>query len=99
MDVGDILAGSDRSAHRLVDRAEGRAPADHGQLGAFAAETNLLVGDRVGDAQDLGVTRVGHLLVGGGRIIDVAGTGLLLAPADAVLEDGRAGLDPWPREA
>src|SRR5207237_5241689 len=89
----------DRAAHRLMDWAEGRAPADHRQLRAFAADTGLLVGDRIGDAEHLGVAGVGHLLVRGGRVIDVAGAGLLLDPADAVLEARRSGLDPRPRRA
>ena len=88
----------DRAAHRLVDRAEGRAPADDRQLGAFAAEAHLLVGNRIGDAEHLGGAGVGHLLVDFGPIIDVAGARLLLDAADAVLEAGRAGPDPRPRE-
>src|SRR4051812_12467823 len=94
MDMGDVLALAQRSADRLVDRAERRAPADDRQFGAFAAEAYFLVRDRFGDSADLGGTGVGHLLMGGGRVIDVAGAGLLLDPADAVLEAGRAGLDP-----
>ena len=46
MDVRDVLAVSKRAPHRLVDRPEGRAPADYGQLGAFAAEADLLIDER-----------------------------------------------------
>src|SRR3954452_13724959 len=94
MDVGDVLALGECTPDRLVDRAEGRAPADHRKLGAFAAEAYFLVGDRFGDPGNLGGASVGHLLVGGGRIVDIAGAGLLLDAADAMLEPGRAGLDP-----
>src|SRR4029453_13662950 len=80
------------------DGAEGRAPADDCQLGAFAAYANILVRDVVGDPKHFGEPRVGHLLVRGGRIIDVAGAGRLLDPADAVLETRRPRLDPGPRE-
>src|SRR5438045_122925 len=98
MHVGDVLALRDGAAHRLVDRAEGRAPADDGQLRALPAEADVLIRNGVGDTEHLRGTGVGHLLVGGGRIVDVAGAGLLLDPADAVLEPGRSGPDPRPRE-
>src|SRR5690242_4683266 len=94
VDVGDVLAVADRTAHRLVDRAERRAPADDRQLGALTAEANLLVRDGVRDAEDLADTRIGHLLVDFRAIIDVAGAGRLLDSADAVLETRRSRLDP-----
>ena len=77
-----------------MNRAEGRTPADDRQLGAFAPDANILIGNGIGDAHHLGVRGVGHLLVRRRRVIDVAGAGLLLDPADAVLEARRAGLDP-----
>src|SRR5690348_13391685 len=98
MDVGDVLPAGERSPHRLVDRAEGRAPADDRKLGALAAKADLLVGDGVGDAPHLADARVGHLLVDFRPEVDVAGTGRLFDSADAVLEPRSSGLDPRPRE-
>src|SRR5438105_8147286 len=97
--MGDVAAVGDRAAHRLVNRTEGRAPADHRQSRAFAAEADVLIRNRVGDTEHLGGAGLRHLLVRGGRVVDVASAGLLLDPADAVLETGRARLDPGPREA
>src|SRR5947209_1966267 len=94
MDVGDVLPSCDRSPHSLMDRAKRRAPADHRQLCPFAAEADLLLRNRVGDAQHLGKAGVGHLLMDFGAVIDVAGPGLLFDAADAVLKTRRARLDP-----
>src|SRR5438132_220508 len=98
VDMRDVLPVGQRPAHRLMDGAEGRAPADYGKLGAFPAEADLLVGNGVRDAEHLGVAGVGHLLVGGRAVVDVAGSGLLLDAADAVLKAGSPWLDPRPRE-
>ena len=92
VDVGDVGPAAIGAAHRLVDRAVGRAPADHRQLAARAAEADVLVGDRVRDAGDLVRADAGHFGMGLGRIVDVAGAGCLLDPADAVLRPGVPGL-------
>src|SRR6476620_8195947 len=96
MDVGDVPPLGDRPPDGLVDGPESRPPAHDGKFGAFTPEANLLVRDRVGNTHHLRMAGVCHLLVGGRRIVDVAGAGLLLDAADAVLEAGRTGLDPRP---
>src|SRR3569833_354269 len=91
------MALGDRAAHGLMDRPEGRAPADHGDLGALTAAADVLVWNAFGDAEHLGGAGVGHFLVHFRAIVDVAGAGLLLDAADAMLESGRSGLDPGTR--
>src|SRR3954451_14427107 len=98
MDVGDVLAGPNRPPDGLVDRTEGRAPADHRKFRASASEADFLVGDRLGNSKDLADARVGHLLVGGGRVVDVTGPRLLFDTADAMLQPGGTRLDPRPCE-
>src|SRR5437773_1929993 len=84
-------------AHRLRDRAVGAAPADDQQL-ALGRPEDLERGYFPDDAGDLARAHADHLLVVGGRVAHVAGQVLLLEPADAVLEVGRAGDDPRARE-
>src|SRR5688500_9582326 len=98
VDVADVGAAAAGAADRLVDRSERRAPADHGQSSALFPETDLLLGEAVGDAEDLVGADVGHRLVVGRGIIDMAGADILLDAADPVGEARRAGLDPDPGE-
>ena len=86
------------AADRLVDRAEGRAPADHGQPAARLAEADLLVREGVGDAEHLVGADVGHRLVVVRAVIDMAGADILLDAADPVHQPWRARLDPDPGE-
>ena len=60
------------------------------------AERDLLFGDEIGDAVDLGFSRVGHLLVVGGVVGDLAGIVIPLDAADPVGQAGRSWLDPDP---
>src|SRR3546814_9393702 len=90
--MADVHALGALAAHRLMDRAEGRAPADHREPAALGAEFDDLVGNA--DAVDLGLAQVGHRLMVRRLIVEVAGIDLLLDPADAVEQAGRAGLDP-----
>src|SRR5438270_7109404 len=92
--MGDVEAPVPRLPHGLVDRAEGRAPADHGEAAALTAEAHLLAGKGVRDAEYLGSAGLRHLLVVRRRIIDVAGPEILLDAADAVGKAWRAGLHP-----
>src|SRR6476646_289245 len=94
VDVRDVLPAPDCPTHRLMNWTEGRTPSNDGQLRDFAPDANVLIGNGIGDTHHLGGARVGHLLVRRGRVIDVAGAGLLLNPADAVFEARRPGLDP-----
>src|SRR5687768_7196081 len=81
-----------------MDRAEGRAPADYGEPAARLAEADVLLGNRIRDAEHLVGADVGHRLVVLRRIIDVAGADILLDAADAVHQPGRPRLDPDPGE-
>ena len=80
-----------------MDRAISAAPADHGELAVGLTQGDLLRGDALGDAIDFGLAGVGHRLVAFGRIVEVAGAGVLLDPADPVGQARRARLDPRPR--
>src|SRR4051812_27666573 len=98
MDVGHVVAVLPRAADGLVDRAEGRAPADDREPAALLAQADLLVRAGIGDAEYLLGADVGHRLVVFGRIIDVAGADILLDAADPVHQPRSAGLDPDPGE-
>ena len=94
--MADVRALGALAAHRLVDRAEGRAPADDRELAALGAEFDELVGNL--DAVHLGLADIGHRLMVVGRIVDVPCIDFLLDTADAVKKAGRAGLHPWSLE-
>src|ERR1044072_1235676 len=94
MDGGDVAAVAPRPADRLVDRAEGRSPADHGEPAARLADADLLVRAGVGDAEDLVGADVGHRLVVGRVVVDMAGADILLDAADPVHQPRAAGPDP-----
>src|SRR5688572_8515792 len=98
VDMADVGAAAAGAADRLVDRPEGRAPADHGQFSTLGAEADLLFREAVGDAEDLVGADIGHRLMVGRSVIDMAGADILLDAADPVGETGRARLDPDPGE-
>src|SRR5262252_4816893 len=77
-----------------MDRAVGRAPADDRKLAAGLTEGHPLLRDEIGDAVDLGLARVGHLLVVVGLVADVAGSKAFLDAAYAVHQARRSRLDP-----
>src|SRR3546814_16383007 len=52
----------------------------------------------IGDAIDFRLADIGHLLVVGRAVIEVAGADLLFDAADAVHQARRTRLDPRPRE-
>ncbi|MCY1171163.1 hypothetical protein D9M73_112660 [compost metagenome] len=88
----DIQPLRPRTAHRLMDWPEGRAPADDRELARGFAEFDDLIGHR--DIGDLVAADVGHLLVVFSTVIEVAGADRFLDPADAVEQARRAGLYP-----
>ena len=96
-------AARDRKTPRLrpLDGRESRAvraaPAEHEQC-AFLLADDLQVRDVVGDALDLLGAEAHHAVVVLGVVAHVAGDVGLLEAADAVLEAGRAGDGPRPRE-
>src|SRR5579859_105934 len=96
MDVADVEALGAHPPDRLMDRPEGRSPADDDKRAALLAQRHRLRRDMRGDAVDLGLACVGHHLMVGRRIIDVAGALGLLDPADPVEQPWRARLDPRP---
>src|SRR3546814_19593571 len=70
----------------------GRAPAHHRQLTGRIAQAYILLGNIVGDAKHLVTAKLGHRLMVGGRIIDMASAHRLFDAADAVQQTGCAGL-------
>src|SRR3546814_1169781 len=78
VDMADVAALRPLAAHRLMDRPEGRSPAHDRQPAAGVAKANILLGHMVGDAVHLRLADVGHRLVVGGAIVEVAGADLLL---------------------
>src|SRR5215469_10884674 len=94
VNVADICATSARARYRLMDRAIGRAPADDGEVAAGLTEGHPLLRDEIGDAVDLGLARLGHLLVIVWLVADVARLEAFLDAADAVREARRSRLDP-----
>src|SRR5688500_11680113 len=96
--MADFEPAGAGAADGLVDRPEGRTPADDRQPASLRPEANLLVGQAVGDSQYLVGADVRHRLVVGRRIIDMAGADILLDAADPVHQAGRAGPDPDPGE-
>ena len=97
--VGDVQAALARVGDGAGDRPVGAAPADDGEVGTGGALLAGLLGERVRDVQHLLPARVGHALVVGGVVGDVAAVVVLLDAADAVLEAGRAGPDPGADQA
>src|SRR3546814_4182076 len=73
VDMADVAALRPLAAHRLMDRPEGRSPAHDRQPAAGVAKANILLGHMVGDAVHLRLADVGHRLVVGGAIVEVAG--------------------------
>ena len=94
VDVAHVDALGASATDRLMDRAIGAAPTDHRQLAASLTQCDLLIGDRIGHAIDLGLAGIGHGLVAAGRIVDIAGAGVLLDSADAVHQARRARRNP-----
>src|SRR3546814_12641383 len=80
--MADVRPLGALATHRLMDRTEGRAPADDRELAALGAEFDDLIGHL--DAVDLVLADVGHRLVVARRIVDVSGVDFLLDPANAV---------------
>ena len=54
VNVADIGPVGARALHALLDRAERGAPANDGELAAGLSQQNVLLGNEVGDAVDLG---------------------------------------------
>ena len=79
--------------------AERRAPAEHQQLGAARRRRPRAAGCRSAMPATLLRAQAVIALVVGGVVADVAGAVLLLQPADAVREPGRARRRPRPRAA
>ena len=71
--------------HRPGDRAVGRSPAEHQELGAVGV-VDLQLPDVGGDSGDLVRPQAGHARVVLRLVADVAGLVLLLEPADHVLK-------------
>ncbi len=82
---------------RGPDGPVGRAPAEDQQVALLRPE-DLERRDVVGDARDLGRAQGLHPVVVVRVVADVAGDVGLLQPADPVLEAGRAGDGPRPRQ-
>ncbi len=96
--MADRFAGLARLGDRLRDRPVGRAPAHNHQVAAGLADGHILRRDVVGDAENLVGAGVGHLLVVGRLVADVAGIIALLDPADPVRQPRCARLDPDARQ-
>src|SRR3546814_19321687 len=69
----------------------GRAPAHHRQLAGRIAKAYIPLGNIVGDAKHLVTAKLGHRLMVGGRIIDMASADRLFDAADARSEERRVG--------
>src|SRR5512139_3057901 len=98
MNVANVQPASARTPYRLVNRPEGRAPADDDHPAIVGAKADFLVGDRVRDARHLGGAQPGHFGVSFRRIVDVSGARILFDAADAMLQPGGTWLDPRPRQ-
>src|ERR1035438_5862559 len=96
MYVADIGARRAGTPNALLNCSERRAPANNGEFAVRSAEGDVLLGNKIGDAVDLGFADLGHLLMVGGVVTDFASIGIPLNPADPVSEAGRAWLDPEP---
>src|SRR3546814_11999938 len=83
MDMADVPALGALAAHRLMDRTEGRPPADDRELAALGTQFDDLIGHL--DAVDLVLPDVGPRLMIFGGVIAVAGVVFLLDSADAVV--------------
>ena len=93
----DLVAVAAHALDRRADRAVGRAPAEHERVGAVGVVDREL-GDVVRDPGHLRRAQARHQVVVLGVVGDRAGHVGLLEPADPVLEPGRAGNRPRPRE-
>ena len=94
VNVADIGPADAGALDALLDRAECGAPANDSELSTRSAERDVLLGDEVGDAVDLGFARVGHFLMVGRVIGDLARAIVPLDAADPVGQAGGPGLDP-----
>ena len=87
-----------RQPDRAADRPVARSPADQRQLALFRSLIDLLGRDILGDAGDLAGANLGHALVVGRIVGDVAARIVSLDAADPVLQPRRSGLDPGSRQ-
>ena len=87
------------AAHRLMDRTDRSSPSRPPQASPLSSPRQTSwSGIESATAATLAARSRGHLGMGLGRIIDVAGARRFLDPADAMLEPRRARLDPRPGE-
>src|SRR3546814_17051196 len=94
MNMAHVMPLGAGAADGLMNWSVGRAPAHHRQLAGRIAKAYILLGNIVGDAKHLVTAKLGHRLMVGGRIIDMASADRLFDAADAVQQNGRAGLHP-----
>jgi len=81
---------------RTGDGAERRTPPQDEEFGVARRVVHHELGDVVRDPRDLGLPELCHAFVVLGVVGDVAGDVLLLQPAHAVAQAGRAGDGPGP---
>src|SRR5262249_24225317 len=92
--VRHVESACSTTAHRLVNRSVGRAPAENEQLATVCADRDLLLGYVVGDAGNFGGPGATHLLVVLRVVRNVSGVEILFDAADSVGETGGPGDGP-----
>src|SRR6516162_9147355 len=97
MDVANALALWYR-AHRLIDRAVRRAPADDRDPALLRPVLDVLRRNELRDGRDLVRAQVRHRLMVLRVVRDVAGAQVLLEAADPIHQARRAWDDPRPPE-